>query len=160
MSGAASDDPGPYPLAEVVRAAVAAQERSLDLAQAWSPSLEELLRDQAEGGLAALEALRSTLAAMERALESQEEANRAMRQSLDAYRAVIERATATQQRTAQLVQASLDAFTSATQAQLETVKAFLVPLGAQPETIAGLVQEWNAAMRRLFQPPRGGDRGS
>src|SRR5436309_27888 len=111
MSGAASDDPGPYPFGEVVRAAVAAQERSLDLAQAWSLSLQELLRDQAEGGLAALEALRSTLAAMERALESQEEANRAMRQSLDAYRAVIERATATQQRPAQLVQASLDAFT-------------------------------------------------
>ena len=66
MSPAASEEPGPYPFGEVVRAAVAAQERSLDLAQAWSASLQELLRDQAEGGL---EALRSTLAAMRRLFE-------------------------------------------------------------------------------------------
>jgi hypothetical protein len=69
MSPAASDDPGPCPFGEVVRAVVAAQERSLDLAQAWSASLQELLRDQAERGLAALGALRSTLAAMRRLFE-------------------------------------------------------------------------------------------
>ena len=77
---------------------MAAQERSLELAQAWTGSLQQLVTDQAEGGRAALEALTSTLAATERALASQEEANKALRQSLEAYREVIERASATQER--------------------------------------------------------------
>ncbi len=99
MSGAADEGFGAHPFGEIARATVAAQERSLELAQAWSGSLQQLVSDQAEGGRAALEALTSTLAATEKALASQEEANRALRQSLEAYRAVIERASATQERT-------------------------------------------------------------
>ena len=38
MSGTASEDPGPYPFGEFVRATMAAQERSLELAEAWSAS--------------------------------------------------------------------------------------------------------------------------
>ncbi|HEV2870202.1 MAG TPA: hypothetical protein VG409_02175 [Actinomycetota bacterium] len=86
MSGPADKGFGAHPFGEIARATVAAQERSLELAQAWSGSLQQLVSDQAEGGRAALEALTSTLAATERALASQEEANKALRQSLEANR--------------------------------------------------------------------------
>ena len=39
MSGTADEGSGAHPFAEIARATVAAQERSLELAQAWSDSL-------------------------------------------------------------------------------------------------------------------------
>ncbi len=63
MSGRADEGFGAHPFGEIARATEAAQERSLELAQAWSGSLQQLVSDQAEGGRAALEALTSTLAA-------------------------------------------------------------------------------------------------
>jgi hypothetical protein len=155
MTGPADEGFGAHPFGEIARATVAAQERSLELAQAWSDSLRELVADQAEGGRAALEALTSILAATERALAGQEEANRALRQSLEAYREVIERASATQERSTRLVQAALESFAATTQAQQELARAFLVPLGAQPEAFGSLVQGWNAAFLRLLEAAPG-----
>jgi hypothetical protein len=156
MSATAGQGFGAHPFGEIARATVAAQERSLELAQAWSGSLQQLISDQAEGGRAALEALTSTLAATERALASQEEANRALRQSLEAYREVIDRAGATQERSSRLVQAALESFAATTQAQLELTRAFLVPMGgAQPEAFGSLVQGWNDAFLRLLSPEGG-----
>jgi ABC-type transporter Mla subunit MlaD len=155
MTGRAEEGFGAHPFGEIAKATVAAQERSLELAQAWSDSLRELVTDQAEGGRAALEALTSTLAATERALAGQEEANRALRQSLEAYREVIERASATQERSARLVQAALDSFATTTQTQLELTRAFLVPLGRQPEAFGSLVQGWNDAFLRLLEAAPG-----
>jgi ABC-type transporter Mla subunit MlaD len=155
MTGTAEEGFGSHPFGEIAKATVAAQERSLELAQTWSDSLRELVTDQAEGGRAALEALTSTLAATERALASQEEANRALRQSLEAYREVIERASATQERSARLVQAALESFATTTQAQLELTRAFLVPLGRQPEAFGSLVQGWNDAFLRLLEAAPG-----
>ena len=155
MTGRAEEGFGAHPFGEIAKATVAAQERSLELAQAWSDSLRELVTDQAEGGRAALEALTSTLTATERALASQEEANRALRQSLEAYREVIDRASATQERSTRLVQAALDSFTATTQAQLELTRAFLVPLGRQPEAFGSLVQGWNDAFLRLLEAAPG-----
>jgi hypothetical protein len=155
MTGRAEEGLGAHPFGEIAKATVAAQERSLELAQAWSDSLLELVTDQAEGGRVALEALTSTLAATERALASQEEANRALRQSLEAYREVIERASTTQERSTQLVQAALESFAATTQAQLELTRAFLVPLGRQPEAFSSLVQGWNDAFMRLLEAAPG-----
>ena len=155
MSGTADEGFAAHPFAEIARATVAAQERSLELAQAWTGSLQQLISDQAEGGRAALEALTSTLAATERALASQEEANRALRQSLEAYRAVIERATATQERSTRLVMTALESFTATTQAQLELTRAFLAPLSAQPEAFGSIVQGWNDAFLRLLEAAPG-----
>jgi chromosome segregation ATPase len=155
MTGTADEGSGAHPFGEIARATVAAQERSLELARAWSDSLRELVADQAESGRVALEALTSTLAATERALASQEEANRALRQSLEAYREVIDRASATQERSARLVQAALESFAAATQAQLELTRAFLVPLGGQPEALGSLVQGWNDAFLRLLEAAPG-----
>jgi phage-related tail protein len=151
MTGRSAGGAGANPFGEIARATVAAQERNLALAKAWSDSLQELLADQAEGGRATLEALASSLTAAERALASQEEANRALRQSLEAYREVIERATATQERSARLVRAALEGFAATTQAQLELARALLAPMGAQPEAFGELVQGWNDAFLRLLE---------
>ena len=155
MTGTADEGFGALPFGEIARATVAAQERSLELAQAWAEALRELVAGQAESGRAVLEALSSTLTATERALASQEEANRALRQSLEAYRGVIERATATQERSARLVTTALESFAATTQAQLELTRAFLVPLGRQPEAFGSLVQGWNDAFLRLLEAAPG-----
>jgi hypothetical protein len=155
MTGTADEGLGAHPFAEIARATVAAQERSLELAATWTESLRELVGDQAEGGRAVLEALSSALTATERTLASQEEANRAMRQSLEAFREVVERAGAAQERSTRLVQAALESFTTATQAQLELARAMVVPLGAQPEAFGDLVQSWNAAFLRLLEATPG-----
>ena len=42
-----------------------------------------------------------------------------------------------------------------TQAQLELARALLVPLPAQPEAFADLVQRWNAAYLRLLEATAG-----
>jgi hypothetical protein len=126
MTGTADEGLGAHPFGEIARATVAAQERSLELAQAWSESLAEL------------------------------EANRALRQSLEAYREVVERASATQERSTRLVQAALESFAATTQAQLELTRAFLVPMGgAHPEAFGSLVQGWNDAFLRLLEAAPG-----
>jgi hypothetical protein len=155
MSGTAAEGFGALPFADVARATAAAQERSLELAAAWTEALRELVADQAEGGRVVLEALSSTLAATERALASQEEANRALRQSLEAYREVVERASASSERSTRLLQAALESFATTTQAQLELARAMLAPVGTQPEAFGNLVQRWNDAFLRLLEAAPG-----
>jgi ABC-type transporter Mla subunit MlaD len=144
---------GVQPFGDLARLVVATQERSLGLAQAWSDSMLQLVREQVEGNRAVLEALVSSLAAMERALAAQEETNRALRESLEAHREVVERAGAAQERSLQLVQTAADNLAAVTKAQLEAARAVLSPPGGSLE----LLQEWNDAVRRLFEaasPPR------
>jgi ABC-type transporter Mla subunit MlaD len=155
MTGPADEGFGAHPFGEIARAMVAAQEQGLELAQAWSDSLRELVGNQAEGGRAALEALSASLTATERALASQAEANQALRQSLEAYRDVIEQASAAQERTSRIVQAALESFTATTRAQLELARTLLTPLGTQPEAFGGLVQSWNDAFLRLLEAAPG-----
>ena len=62
---------------------------------------------------------------------------------------------AAQERSARLVQAALDSFAATTQAQLELTRAFLVPLGHQPEAFCSLVQGWNDAFLRLLEAAPG-----
>jgi hypothetical protein len=62
---------------------------------------------------------------------------------------------AAQERSARLVQTALDSFTATTQAQLELTRAFLVPLGRQPEAFGSLVQGWNDAFLRLLEAAPG-----
>ena len=51
MTASAGEGFGSHPFGEIAKATVAAQERSLELAQAWSESLRGLVAEQAEGGL-------------------------------------------------------------------------------------------------------------
>ncbi|HTE69840.1 MAG TPA: hypothetical protein VK942_13945 [Actinomycetes bacterium] len=48
MTGQASGGSGSSPFGEIIRLVMGAQERSLTVAQAWSESLQQLVRDQAE----------------------------------------------------------------------------------------------------------------
>jgi DNA repair exonuclease SbcCD ATPase subunit len=155
MTGQASGGSGSSPFGEIIRLVMGAQERSLTVAQAWSESLQQLVRDQAEGNRATLEALASALTGMERALESQEETNRALRQSLESYRELIERAGAAQERSARLLQTALDSFAATAQGQLEAARALLTPLGSQAEPFGKMFQEWNAAFLRLLEAAPG-----
>jgi len=65
MTGTAGEGFGALPFGEVARATVAAEERSLELAQAWAETLRELVADQVEGGQAALEGFTTTQAQLE-----------------------------------------------------------------------------------------------
>ena len=64
----------------------------------------------------------------------------------------IARATvAAQERSARLVRTALEGFAATTKAQQELARAFLTPMGAQPEAFGRLVQGWNDAFLRLLE---------
>jgi DNA repair exonuclease SbcCD ATPase subunit len=164
----ATPDPGAgaNPFGEMVKLAVAAQERSLTVAQNWSDALLATLKEQTEDSRANLATLASTLGAIERALESQEETNRAIRQSLEGYREILDRFSAAQERSAKLVQTAVDNLRTATEGQLEAAKALLTPppaVTATAEPFSEMLQAWNAAVRQLMgsaAPPSQRERGS
>jgi hypothetical protein len=162
MSEAQPDPkPGANPFGEMVKLAVAAQERSLKVAQSWSDALLTTLKEQSEDSRANLATLSSSLGAMERAVASQEETNRAIRQSLEGYREILDRFTAAQERSSRLVQTAVDDLKAATQGQLEAARALLTPppaVAATAEPFTEMLQAWNAAFRQLMSaavPPSG-----
>ena len=132
---------------------LAAQERSLGLAQAWSGSLQRLISDQAEGGRAAPSGP-DLDPGRDRAGPGQPGGGQlGPAPEPRGLQAVIERATATQERSTRLVMTALESFTATTQAQLELTRAFLAPLSAQPEAFGSIVQ---GLERRLPAAARGG----
>ena len=155
----AGPEAGANPFGEMVKLAVAAQERSLQVAQSWSEALLRTLKEQAEDSRANLTTLATSLGAMERALESQEETNKAIRQSLEGYRQIVERYAAAQERTARLVQDAVNDLKTATEGQLEAARAFMTPppaLAASAEPFTEMLNAWNAAvsqMMRAATPP-------
>jgi ABC-type transporter Mla subunit MlaD len=168
MSEATPDPkPGANPFGEMVKLAVAAQERSMKVAQSWSDALLTTLKEQSEDSRANLATLASSLKAMERALESQEETNRAIRQSLEGYREILDRFTAAQERSTRLVQTAVDDLKTATEGQLQAARALLTPpaaVTATAEPFTGMLQAWNEAFRQLMSaatpPPGQGGRSS
>src|ERR671932_2501869 len=89
---------------DAVGGAVAAQQRSVGLAQDWAESVIENYKSQAESYRALTDAMTSSMTALQRTLESQEETNRALKESLDAYRNVVESARQTQEQNMQLAE--------------------------------------------------------
>jgi ABC-type transporter Mla subunit MlaD len=151
----ATPDPerGANPFSEMVRLAVAAQERSLNVAQSWSDTLLATLKEQSEDSRASLATLAASLKAMERALESQEETNRAIRQSLEGYRDILDRFAAAQERSARLVQTAVDTLRTATEGQLEAARAMLSPppgVAAAAEPFNQMLEAWNTAFRQMM----------
>ena len=92
------------PYREVVRNAVDAQQRNVQLAQGWVESVTGVLESQAEANRALTRAMESHSHAVEEAIKSQERTSRALAESLEAYKEVIERNTALQEKNADLVQ--------------------------------------------------------
>jgi len=139
---------------DAVGGAVAAQQRSVGLAQDWAESLVETYRSQAESYRALTDAMRSSMTALERTLQSQEETNRALKESLDAYRGVVERANETQERNMQLVENFFENIVETLRSQLESSRSLLLePAAKQQEFFQNVTQEWIDAYMRLLNAP-------
>jgi gas vesicle protein len=139
---------------DAVGGAVAAQQRSVGLAQDWSESLMESYRSQAESYRALTEAMNSSMTALQRTLESQEETNRALKESLDAYRNVVESASETQERNMQHVENFFSNIVETLRDQLEGSRSLLLePAAKQQEFFQNLTQEWMEAYVQLLNRP-------
>jgi ABC-type transporter Mla subunit MlaD len=139
---------------DAVGGAVAAQQRSVGLAQDWAESLIEAYRGQAESYRALTDAMRSSMEALEKTLRSQEETNRALKESLDAYRNVVENANEAQERNMQFVQNFFENVVETLRNQLESSRSLLMePAARQQELFQNLTQEWMDAYRKLLSAP-------
>lgn len=139
---------------DAVGGAVAAQQRSMGLAQDWAGSVIESYRSQAESYQALTDAMSSSMTALQRTLESQEETNRALKESLDAYRKVVESASETQERNMQLVENFLGSVVETLRDQLESSRSLLMePAAQQQEFFQNLTQEWMDAYVKLLNAP-------
>lgn len=139
---------------DAVGGAVAAQQRSVGLAQDWSESLIEAYRNQAESYRALTDAMSSSMTALQRTLESQEETNRALKESLDAYRNVVEHASETQERNMQLAEDFFSNIVETLRDQLESSRSLLLePAAKQQEFFQNLTQEWMEAYVKLLNSP-------
>ena len=134
--------------------AVAAQQRSVGLAQDWAQNVIETYRSQAESYRALTDAMTSSMEALERTLKSQEETNRALKESLDSYRDVVESASETQERNLELAQNFFDTVVETLRDQLESSRSLLLePAARQQELFQNLTQEWIDAYVRLLNAP-------
>jgi ABC-type transporter Mla subunit MlaD len=139
---------------DAVGGAVAAQQRSVGLAQDWAQSLIEAYRGQAESYRALTDAMRSSMEALEKTLRSQEETNRALKESLDAYRNVVENANEAQERNMQFVQNFFENVVETLRNQLESSRSLLMePAARQQELFQNITQEWMDAYRKLLSAP-------
>lgn len=139
---------------DVLGGAVAAQQRSVGLAQDWSHSVIDSYKNQAESYRALMEAMKSSLAALETTLKSQEETNKALRQSLDAYRGVLENASNAQERNMQLAQSFFNDIVETLSGQLESSRSLLLePASRQQEFFQNVTQEWLDAYMKLLNAP-------
>jgi DNA repair exonuclease SbcCD ATPase subunit len=139
---------------DAVGGAVAAQQRSVGLAQDWAESVIETYRSQAESYRALTDAMSSSMTALQRTLESQEETNRALKESLDAYRNVVESASETQERNLQLAENFFGNVVETLRGQLESSRSLLLePAAKQQELFQNLTQEWMDAYVSLLKAP-------
>jgi DNA anti-recombination protein RmuC len=139
---------------DAVGGAVAAQQRSVGLAQDWAQNVIETYRSQAESYRALTDAMTSSMEALERTLKSQEETNRALKESLDSYRDVVVSASETQERNLELAQNFFDTVVETLRDQLESSRSLLLePAARQQELFQNLTQEWIDAYVRLLNAP-------
>jgi hypothetical protein len=139
---------------DAVGGAVAAQQRSVGLAQDWAGSVIENYKSQAESYRALTDAMTSSMTALQRTLESQEETNRALKESLDAYRNVVESASETQERNMELVENFFGNVVETLRNQLESSRSLLLePASKQQELFQNLTQEWMDAYVSLLRAP-------
>ena len=153
------------PYREVVRGAVEAQQRNVQLAQGWVESVTGVLESQAEANRALTRAMESHTNAVEEAIKSQERTSRALAKSLEAYRDVIERNTVLQEKSTNLVQGFFGDVTSELRRGCRAARRWPQPdggLGEADGSIPGdawrddelLRQPDECTLRSLPQEPR------
>lgn len=139
---------------EILGGAVAAQQRSVGLAQDWTQGVIDSYKNQAESYRSLMEAMKSSLEALETTLKSQEETNRALRQSLDAYKSALEGASQAQERNMQLAQSFFNDVLETLRGQLESSRSLLLePAARQQEFFQNVTQEWMDAYMKLLNAP-------
>ncbi|QIN79891.1 hypothetical protein GBA65_16675 [Rubrobacter marinus] len=139
---------------DMLGGAVAAQQRSVSMAQDWTQGVIDSYKNQAESYRALMEAMRSSIAALETTLKSQEETNKALRQSLEAYKGAIENASQTQERNMELAKNFFDDVVDTLRGQIESSRTLLLePAAKQQEFFQSVTQEWLDAYMRLLNAP-------
>ena len=139
---------------DVLGGAVAAQQRSVGMAQDWTQGVIDSYKNQAESYQALMEAMKSSLAALDTTLKSQEETNKALRQSLDAYRGVLENASQSQERNMQLAQSFFNDVVETLRNQVESSRSLLLePAAKQQEFFQNVTQDWLDAYMKLLNAP-------
>ena len=139
---------------DVLGGAVAAHQRSVNLAQDWTQGVIDSYKNQAESYQALMEAMKSSIAALETTLRSQEETNKALRQSLDAYKNALENASHAQERNMQLAQSFFDDIVETLRGQVESSRSLLLePAARQQEFFQNVTQEWLDAYMKVLNAP-------
>lgn len=146
-------------IAETLRSAAGAQQRSFNLVQEWFTGLLGSLQEQAENYSRMLRALESSLAAVEKAVDSQAEASKALKNTLEASQQGIASAAAAQERSLELVKSLFGGMLEMSKLQLEVLRgpgggdssAAGAALTAQAETFQRMTQEWVDAYTRTLE---------
>ena len=145
------------PYREVVRSAVDAQQRNVQLAQGWVESVTGLLESQAEANRALTRAMEAHTIAVEEAIKSQERTSRALAESLEAYKDVIERNTALQEKSTDLVQGFFGDVTGelrqGMQSSQEVQKALMEGSQKQMEAFQAMLGEAMSSYTNLLNAP-------
>src|SRR5215208_2356115 len=145
------------PYQEVVRGAVDAQQRNVQLAQGWVESVTGVLESQAEANRALTRAMESPTNAVEAAIKSQARTSRALAESLEAYREVIERNTALQEKSTNLVQGFFGDVTSelreGMQGSQEVARSLMEGSERQMEAFQAMLGEAMNSYANLMNAP-------
>lgn len=145
------------PYREVVRNAVDAQQRNVQLAQGWVEGITGLLESQAEANRALTRAMESHTRAVEEAIKSQERTSRALAESLESYKEVIERNTALQENSTKLVQGFFGDVTSelrdGMQGSQEVARSLMEGSERQMEAFQAMLSEATSSYADLMNAP-------
>jgi phage-related tail protein len=145
------------PYREVVRNAVDAQQRNVQLAQGWVEGVSGLLESQAEANRALTRAMESHTKAVEEAIRSQERTSRALAESLESYKEVIERNTALQENSTKLVQGIFGDVTSelrdGMQGSQEVARSLMEGSEKQMEAFEAMLGEAMDSYANLMNAP-------
>jgi hypothetical protein len=145
------------PYREVVRNAVDAQQRNVQLAQGWVEGVSGLLESQAEANRALTRAMESHTKAVEETIRSQERTSRALVESLESYKEVIERNTALQENSTKLVQGFFGDVTSelrdGMQGSQEVARSLMEGSEKQMEAFEAMLGEAMDSYANLMNAP-------
>jgi len=145
------------PYREVVRNAVDAQQRNIQLAQGWVEGVSGLLESQAEANRALTRAMESHTKAVEEAIRSQERTSRALVESLESYKEVIERNTTLQENSTKLVQGFFGDVTSelrdGMQGSQEVARSLMEGSEKQMEAFEAMLGEAMDSYANLMNAP-------
>ena len=108
---------------DVMKSAVDAQQRNVQLAQDWVEKFTGLLESQAETNRALTGAMESYVKVVDEAMESQQRTNRALAESMESYKEVIEKVSDLQEKNTELTQSFFDGVTGELKTQVESSEA-------------------------------------